>query len=345
MPDRPPEPARHAAPESDPSGVETAHPEHEVMHRRILAVLNPVAGPRAIPRPTKELRRWAERLGVQLDIVETRADLNGEAVVETAGGEYDCLLAVGGDGTVMEVAGAAMKLGIPLAILPRGSANAVAWRFAIPFDVGQALKVAAHGRAVQIDVARTPHRDFLIMAGLGYDAAVIRGATRSLKRRLGFLAYMYSALRNLSRRPYHFRVYLDDRPPFRVRGATAVIADIGSLAGNIRLVKEVDPQDGVLDLVVVAPENFGDFFRLVFWGVLGRLAEDPRVRTYRASRIKIECRPLAPLQLDGDDIRGRHRELEATVLPSALTLMVPHEAKRFPWMPEVKWEQGKLRRQ
>jgi YegS/Rv2252/BmrU family lipid kinase len=342
---RPPDPTHPAAAGGDPAEAESAQPEHAVAHRRILAVLNPVAGPRAIPRPTKELRRWAERLGVHLDIVETRPDLNGGAAAVAADGEYDCLLAVGGDGTVMEVAGAAMTMGIPLAILPRGSANAVAWRFGIPFDVGQALKVAVHGRAVHIDVARTPHRDFLIMAGLGYDAAVIRGATRSLKRRLGFLAYLYSALRNLSRRPYHFRVFLDDRPPFRVRGATAVIADIGSLAGNIRLVKEVDPQDGVLDLVVVAPENFRDFFRLVFWGVLGRLAEDPRVRTYRASKIKIECRPLAPLQLDGDDIRGRHRELEAEVLPSALMLMVPHEAKRFPWMPEVKWEQGKLRRQ
>ena len=307
-------------------------------------MVNPVAGPRAIPKPNRDLRRWAERLGVDLAVVETRPDLNGAAVVEATPGEYDCLLAVGGDGTVMEVAGAAMKLGLPLAILPRGSANAVAWRFGIPFDVGQALKVATQGRPMQIDVARTPHRDFLIMAGLGYDAAVIRGATRSLKRRLGFLAYLYSALRNLSRRPYHFRVFLDDRPSFRVRGATAVIADIGSLAGNIRLVKEVDPQDGVLDLVVVAPENFRDFFRLVFWGLLGRLAEDPRVRTYRGAKIRIECRPSGPLQVDGDGIPGRHRELEAQVLPGALALMVPQEAKRFPWMPEVKWEGGKFKR-
>jgi diacylglycerol kinase (ATP) len=309
-------------------------------HRRILAVVNPVAGPRGSQRAARDLRERAAKIGVDLDVVETRPDCDGYAAVNATLTEtpYDCYLVLGGDGTVMEVAGAAMRDGVPLAIIPRGTANAVAWHFGLPFDVGQALKVAVEGKPIRIDVGRTRHRDFLIMAGVGYDAAIVRDATRVLKRRFGFLAYLYAALKNLGRRPNTFRIHLDHEPPVRVRGMSAVITNIGSLAGNVRMVRQVDPQDGKLDLVVFSMENFGDFFRLLFWGLLGKLEQDPRVRYFQGSQIRIECRPLAPLEIDGDEVPGRHRELAAEVLPEALTLMVPAEGRsRFPWMPEVTW--------
>lgn len=303
-------------------------------------VVNPVAGPRGSQRALKDVLERGEKMGLTLDVVETRPDFDGRDAVRSGTGPYDCYLVLGGDGTVMEVAEMAMKDGVPMAILPRGTANAVAWHFGLPFDVGRALKVAVQGRPVKIDVARAADRNFLIVAGLGYDAYVIRDATRVLKRRFGFLAYMYAALKNLGRRPYSFRVQLDGGEPFRVRGAMAVIANTGTLAGNIRLVKWVNPQDGRLDLVIVAPANFGDFFRMVFWGMLGRLHEDPRVRYFQAASVRVECRPRAPLEIDGNGISGRHGEIAAEVLPGALTVMVPPEGMwKVPWVPDVGWMQ------
>jgi YegS/Rv2252/BmrU family lipid kinase len=320
----------------DPAGKGDRAPR--LQHRRILAVVNPVAGPRGSQRAVKDLVERAEKLGVELDVVETRPDLHGDEAVASRPGRYDCYLAMGGDGTVMDVAEAAMKNGVPMAILPRGTANAVAWHFGLPFDVTRALKVATQGRPVKIDVARTPHRDFLLVAGLGYDAHVIRDATRVLKRRFGFLAYLYAAFKNFGRRPYSFRISLDDEEPFRVRGAMAVVANIGTLAGNIRLVRHVSPVDGRLDVVVVSPANFGAFFRMVFFGILGRLHEDPRVHYYQASRIRMECRPSGPLEIDGNGIEGMHREMTVEILPQALTVMVPPEGMwKVPWMPEVSW--------
>jgi diacylglycerol kinase (ATP) len=309
--------------------------------RRLLAVVNPVAGPVGSQRSARDLKEKAQRLGIELDLVETRPDLDGEAAVATMDKSYDVYIAIGGDGTVMEVARAAMKHNVPLAIIPRGTANAVAWHFRLPFDVGQALKVILEGKPVAIDIARAEDRDFLIMAGLGYDAAVMRDATRVLKRRFGFLAYLYSALKNLGRRPNTFLIHLDDGDPIRVRGASAIIANIGTLAGNIRLVKRVDPHDGLIDLVVLSPQRFSDFARLVFRGIRGRLEDDPRVRYFRASKIRVECRPSAPLEIDGDGIEGRHRSFEAEVIPHALTLMVPAEGQvRFLWKPDVSWSNG-----
>jgi YegS/Rv2252/BmrU family lipid kinase len=301
-------------------------------------VVNPVAGPLGSQRALKDLIDRAEKMGVDLDVVETRIDFNGTDAAASRERDYDCYLALGGDGTVMEVAEAAMARNVPLAILPRGTANAVAWHFGIPFDVGRALKVAIQGRPVRIDVAEAAGRRFLLVAGLGYDAHVIRDATRQLKRRLGFLAYLVAALKNLGRRPYLFQVSLDGGEPFRARGAMAVVANIGTLAGNIRVVRAVSPDDGLLDLLIVSPANFGDFFRMVVWGTLGRLEADPRVRYYQAAEIRLECRPLAPLEVDGNGIEGRHREVVVRVHPRSLTLLVPPEGMlRLPWIPEVPW--------
>ena len=318
--------------------TEPESPE-EPKRRRILAVVNPVSGPRTAAKPAKELGDRAAKLGVDLDIVETTPDLDGEAAVLSRTGDYDCYLVWGGDGTVMEVASAAIRTGTPMAVVPRGTANAVAWHFGLPFDVGRALQTAIRGQVVEIDVARTQHRDFLIMAGLGFDAHIIATATRSLKRRLGFLAYLYAALKNLGRHPYSFRVSLDGRAPFRARGVVAGITNLGTLAGNIRPVHAVSPQDGLLDLIVVAPANFAAFFRILFWSLLGRLHEDPRVRHYKAASIRLECRPLAPLEIDGDHIEGMHRDLEVTVLPRALSIVVPPEwMLKIPWLPDVPWD-------
>ncbi len=329
------------APESPelPSGE--TQPTVLTGRRRLLAVVNPVAGPVGSHRTARDLKEKAQRLGLDLDLVETRPDLDGEAAVASMDGSYEVYIAIGGDGTVKEVARAAMKNNVPLAIVPRGTANAVAWHFRLPFDVGQALKVILEGKPVEIDIARSGERDFLIMAGLGYDAAVMRDATRVLKRRFGFLAYLYAALKNLGRRPNTFLIHLDDRPTIRTRGASAVIANIGTLAGNIRLVKRVDPHDGLIDLVVLSPQRFSDFARLVYRGIRGRLEDDPRVRYFRASKIRVGCRPAAPLEIDGDGIEGRHRSFEAEVVPGALTLLVPAEGQvRFLWKPDVSWSNG-----
>ena len=71
---------------------------------------------------------------------------------------------------------------------------------------------------------------------------------------------------------------------------------------------------------------------------MGRLQEDPRVRYFQAETIRLECRPQAPLEVDGNEIEGRHKELEVRALPKALTVMVPPEGMwKVPWMPDVPW--------
>ena len=305
-----------------------------VQNNRILAVVNPVSGSFRYERTVRDLESAAKKLGVSLDVVLTQEDLDGFEAVRSRSGHYDCYLAVGGDGTVMEVAAACIEDQIPLAVIPRGTANATAWHFLLPLDAGQGLKVAAKGEVLHIDVARTTSRDFIIMAGMGLDAHIIEGATRELKRRVGFLAYLFSAAKGLGRRRHVFSINLDDRPVMRLSGVAAAVLNLGTLAGSFRPFREVSARDGLLDVVVVSPENFGDFFRMLFRGLFGRLRDDPRVKHFQAQRVRIVCRPKAPLEIDGDLI-GEQNELQAAILKRALPIMVPPEGMAwFPWLPD-----------
>jgi diacylglycerol kinase (ATP) len=103
-------------------------------------------------------------------------------------------MVAGGDGTVMACAAALAGTGVPLAVLPGGTGNLLALNLGIPADLERAVGVALRGARRRIDTGVQGRTRFVVMAGLGFDAALLGGATRAAKRRFGWVAYLLSAL-------------------------------------------------------------------------------------------------------------------------------------------------------
>ena len=144
------------------------------------------------------------------------------------------------------------------------------------------------------------------------DAQIIQTATQKLKRKLGVLAYLYGAAKGGRRKPYAFRVLVDENPPVMIKGLAAGITNLGTLAGNVRPLKSVSVRNGMLDAIIISPENFLDACRMTWFSMLGRLNEDPRVKHFRGKRVRIECFPEAPLEMDGDGLGFVHVALILT---------------------------------
>jgi YegS/Rv2252/BmrU family lipid kinase len=261
---------------------------------------------------------WEPPLWLETTLEEPGAGLARQAVADGC----DVVFVAGGDGTVMAVATALAGTGVPLAILPTGTGNLLARNLDLPFtDEEACLRIGLTGRTRPIDVGAVEGRKFVVMAGLGFDAAMMRDAPEGLKKRVGWPAYVVSATKHLRGRGIRVTLTLDDGEPLHRRVRTVVVGNVGRLQGNFPLLPDAVPDDGVLDVVVIATRNVLDWAR-VGTRVLRRAdVPDRRIERFTAKHVLIEASHSQPRQLDGDVIEdGRRLDIQAE--PGALLVKV-----------------------
>lgn len=243
----------------------------------------------------------------------------GQAAAAIAAGAR-LVLVCGGDGTVAACAGALTGTGVAMAIVPVGTGNLLARNLGIPLDLGQALDVAFGADERLIDVLEAGEQRFTVMAGLGFDAALIRDTDEKLKRRFGWLAYLGGMARAMRRSPHaHFTIAVDDGLPLSTEAIGVLVGNVGQLEAGITLMPDASPDDGHLDVIVLKPRTIGDWPALV-WRILRRRANAGRqADILRGKRVTIESAVALPIEFDGE-FRGEATELRVEVLPAALTL-------------------------
>lgn len=233
----------------------------------------------------------------------------------------DVVFACGGDGTVVECVRALVGTDAALAVLPAGTGNLLAANLGLPNDPAAGVTVATQMGRRHLDVGVVEDRCFVVMAGMGFDADMVVSTSEWLKARIGVAAYVWSALQRLQDRPMRVSVRLDDDPPLRRRVRTVIVGNVGRLQGGVRLLVAAEPDDGHLDVAIIAPRSLLHWLRLT-WGVLRRHDKIARMEVLRARRVEIISDRDQPRQLDGDAI-APGRTLTVTLRPRALVLCVP----------------------
>jgi len=253
---------------------------------------------------------------------ETTADDPGtgqarQAVARGAEVVFVC----GGDGTVRAVVAGLVGTDAALAILPAGTGNLLAVNLGLPMDHAKGIEVAVQGGRRRIDVGQVGDEVFAVMAGMGFDAVLMDEASTTLKARIGPLAYVLSALKHLLDRPMRVLIEIDGAPALHRRARTVLVGNVGALQGGIALFPDAEPDDGRLDVAIIAPKHLGHWARIA-WGVLLRHRRVPRLEILRCSRIRIHSDREQSRELDGDVIEPG-RTLAASVLPGALLICCP----------------------
>jgi YegS/Rv2252/BmrU family lipid kinase len=264
-------------------------------------------------------RGWAEPLWRQTRPDDTGGRLAREAVRSGV----DLVLASGGDGTVTACVGGVAGSGVPLGVLPCGTGNLLARNLGLPLSLDEALAVALTGSDRRLDVGAANGRPFVVMAGIGFDAEMLDGANERLKSRVGWAAYVLSALRHLRERPVRMVLRADGGPRRRRWASGVIVGNVGSLQGNVRLLPDAVPDDGVLDVAVLAARG---------WTGWARLAADVLLRRSSGRLARLACRQLVvdlsrarPWQVDGE-AAGFTRQLKVTLQPATVLLRVPAAA-------------------
>ena len=258
-------------------------------------------------------------------VLETTQEDPGRGMAEAAvAADVQLVVICGGDGTVMACLGALAGSGLPVAIIPVGSGNLLARNLGIPLEFDDALATAIDGVERRIDLGRVDDRPFSVMAGMGFDAAIMADTTEDMKRVAGWPAYAASALRHLRDPVMRVRLRIDDGEELRRSARTVLVGNVGQLEGGIELLPDAAADDGLLDVVVVAPRTVRDWLRVAY-RIMRHRAHDRHLEHYRGQTIWIEADRVVPRQMDGEVI-GEGCCIDAHVEPGALVVRIPQSS-------------------
>lgn len=299
-------------------------PRPQSKGRRMLLVFNPTAGRRR-GRLDAILRSLRAR-GWDVALQETTGPADATRIARDKACDYDVLAVAGGDGTLNEAANGLADVIVhvgesapALAVLPFGTANVLAHEIGLGSDEALIADTAAQGQPTAIYLGQANGRRFLLMAGVGFDAAVVAGVGSALKRRFGKGAYVWRMLVELFR--YKFPVFTVTIDGAAHRCASAIVAK-GHFYGG-RFVCAPDAKLTNADFQVCLFLSAGRLAVLRYAMALGmgRLHKLGDVELVRGRDIRIDGPAGSPVQGDGDIIAALPATL--SVLPNPITVLYP----------------------
>ncbi len=267
---------------------------------------------------------WAPPLWLETTVEDPGG---GQARVALASGA-DVVLACGGDGTIRHVARVLAGSGTALGLVPSGTGNLLARNLSIGLnDPAGATRIALSGKNRAVDVGRVFIDDraeeqvFMVMAGVGFDAAVMAGAPHESKSRFGSLAYFVSGVRALRGPRASITLAVDGRivPPHHVR--TVVVGNCGKLLAGLVLMPAAKVDDGLLDVVSIGPRNIFGWLAVTARVLTRRCRGHRIVQHWQGRTVIISAESPQLAQLDGDPV-GEVQGLRMQVDPGALLVRV-----------------------
>jgi YegS/Rv2252/BmrU family lipid kinase len=270
-----------------------------------------------------ELRRALAAAGVEdpLWYEVPKAKRAPEQVERALEEGAELVFAWGGDGTVRRCIGVLAGSPAELAVVPAGTANLFATNLGIPADIDEAVAVGLRGDRRTLDLGRFGKERFAVMAGAGFDAAMIRGAD-DLKERIGRAAYVWSGSRNLRTDGFGAEIVVDGADWYEGRATCVLFGNLGDIFGGVDVFPDARPDDGMLELGIVTAEGLVEWARTLARTAVGDPNRSPFVRTTKARSVKVRLDRKVRYELDGGD-RSKVKSFKVKVEAGALTVRVP----------------------
>lgn len=301
---------------------------------KILCILNPIAGGgRKAVQVTTAIHRTFRNAGIEYDIVHTQHPGDGLAMAKHAEKDaYSHVIAVGGDGTINEIATGLIGTDLIFAIIPVGSGNGLARALQIPFDYQDACQLLLRGQPRTIDVGQVNDRYFFATSGIGFDAYVGKQYNEHRGHSRGMLPYFQIAAKEY----FHYTpqtITLEYQgKSFTCTPFVLTVANVEQYGAGAIIAPDAAPDDGLFDVVII-PQTplLRTVYHLprLFNGTINTL---PDFITHKTAALTITRPEPGPLHVDGETLMAG-KVLKYTLLPRSLRVQAPERIAPRPKPP------------
>ncbi len=293
--------------------------------KRYLFIANPNAGRGRGRAIIPEIKAYLQQHSIIGEIWETKARWDAVDLVQKglqAG--FEVIVAVGGDGTIHEVANGLLRVGksVPMGAIRVGTGNDLLRHLQVPTDLNEAMRIILQGKEIKMDAGKVADRYFVNALGVGFDAEVAL-ETQRIHRLKGTAVYLYAVMKRLMK--FHtpkVRIQMDEQ----VFDGEITLVTLGngvSSGGGFKLTPNARVDDGWFDICLIKAVPRWKVFTIlprVLWGGHINL---PDVQMSRAKHVIIDSADDLQAHLEGEIIDLDRHHLEITLIPGCLRMIVP----------------------
>jgi diacylglycerol kinase (ATP) len=297
---------------------------------KVKFIINPIAGrKRDIKKEIKKIEEISSAKRAQADFHITNSPQEAiEITQQSIDKGYDIIAAVGGDGTMNEVATSLEGSSIPMGIIPKGSGNGLARALGIPLALEKACEILFEHRLTYIDVGLINDRKFFNVAGVGFDAQIGWHYNQKYHKIRGFLSYILSGFYVYFKLEREEVAVMFNGKTIIIKPLLITIANSNQYGSGAIISPTADLSDGLLDVCII--EDIGFFTGLFHLPKLftGAIDKVPHISIYKAKSIDIIRKNPGPMQIDGEAYMGE-KHLKISLLPKALKICIPDKKPPF----------------
>lgn len=288
---------------------------------KVQAIINPISGVGSKRKIPKMIEEMCLRSHCSLNITFTEyaghaSELTKQAIKD--GVHY--IIAVGGDGTVNEIARAMIHSDVVLGIVPKGSGNGLARELHIPMEIRRAVDLISKGHVTTIDCCRANGRVFFCTCGVGFDAAVSQKFANEKRR--GSLTYIKNTVEEyLSYKPEPYELQVDNQT-IKEKAFLVACANASQYGNNAFIAPHANIQDGQMDVTILSPFTPLDIAPLAIQLFTKQIDRNSKIKTMKAHQVTIIRQKPGVMHLDGEPVMAESR-IDITVEPRALKVLTP----------------------
>jgi YegS/Rv2252/BmrU family lipid kinase len=293
--------------------------------QNVTLIINPISGGTSNKQPLiKKVYTRLSRDNADVDVKYTSH--RGEATqfaLAAARAKRDMVVAIGGDGTINEVASGLVNTDVRLGIIPLGSGNGLARSLNIPMNTRRAVQLLNAGREYAIDVGKLNGRFFFLVAGVGFDALVGKSFDEHHTR--GAIPYFYLSTRQyLHFQAEHLRVTFDGRV-LEIAPFVLAVANGLQYGNNAYIAPQAKLNDGIFDLTIIHRIEVSQLLNAVTKLFTQRITDFAEAEFHQTREVTIERDSAGPINLDGEAVHESAR-LDISMLPASLKVIAPPDA-------------------